>query len=52
VTKVKHLQFLFFAYAAIWGFIFVYILFMGQKQQKLAQELRLLKKAVGEEKEE
>ena len=42
------LQYLFWAYAAIWALIFAYTVYLGIKQNNLVKELELLKGALKE----
>lgn len=34
------------AYAVIWAFVFVYLIWMGRRQAQLQREVELLRKAV------
>ncbi len=46
------LTFLFAGYSLVWVLIFAYILFMGNRQKKLAEELETLRRVVEEKEQE
>lgn len=45
------MKYLFWAYTATWLVLFIYTLSLGWRQRKIDQEIKWLKKAVGEKQE-